>query len=226
MQPWYSEDAWLTVKTGDLSRLLRTLGLTDALGLPWSKWPSMRREARKKLKKVNSDGPGAGLRRLVFISPDLDGWRMLVGDRFYASSWEDVEESGTSSHFTQVAEWCCQLSRQFGEAHAFTADWENGTFAFILTRHGKVDRQFVDASGDLLIDEGEPTAEELVLRANFDPGPDDCPLWFSYEHPDNIAAIAAACSIHPSRLSRRVKSGVVAQWSDRNDQIQPSDSED
>jgi hypothetical protein len=48
MQPWYSEDAWLAVKTGNLIRLLTTLGLTDATDLTWRRWSTVRRNARKK----------------------------------------------------------------------------------------------------------------------------------------------------------------------------------
>jgi len=182
-RPWYAEGAWLAVKDGDVGHLMEALALERLIDLPWSRWRTARFKLMKLnpeevvLLKVNPKEADAERRRLVFVSPPVEGWRLLIGWRFYASSWEDVEESaGNSSHFAEVAKWCCCLRSEFGETHAFTADWENGTYAFILTRQGLVERQFVDASGDLLIDEGEPTAAELPLRSSFDPGPDDLPV--------------------------------------------------
>jgi len=231
-RPWYAEGSWLAVKDGDVSRLMEALALESLVDLPWSRW----RTARFKLKKlspeeaaflkVNPKEADAERRRLVFVSPPTEGWRLLVGWRFYASSCEDVEESaGTSSYFAEVADWCRRLSREFGEAHAFTADWENGTYAFILTRQGMVERQFVDASGDLLIDQGEPTAAELPLRRSFDPGPDDLPVWCCYEHPERVAAVAAGCSVHPSRLEEGTERGVLTRCHNDSDAGQSAGAE-
>jgi hypothetical protein len=213
-EPWYKEGAWLAVKDGDLTRLLAALALESQGEVPWSRWPSVEKAVLDRFNIGNHQEAMAELRRLVFVSPPLEGWRLLVGWRFYASSLEDAEESGMTGDFTEVAALCRRLSRQFGEAHVFTADWENGTFAFILARRGRVVRRFVDASGELVSDEGKPTAAEQALWAAFDPGPDDCPVWFCYEHPEQIAAIAAGCSVHPSRLSECTASGLWSRWRD------------
>jgi hypothetical protein len=103
-------------------------------------------------------------------------------------------------------------TRRFGEAHLFTSSWDNGDYAWVLAQGGTIYRQFVLVGGEVVVDAGEPVAAERQLLAAYEPGPEEEEPWSCFEHPESVAAVAAACSVHPTEVVNCAGKGYLTRW--------------
>lgn len=123
----------------------------------------------------------------VFISPRVNNWRLLIGGAVGES-----ENIGCK----QLAIYCRILSHQFGEAHGFTTQARLDWYHWVISRNGKVDREFA-WSGKVLADDGiAPLAEQEAWKHR-EPsqGPSEA----------MVMAAASDCSINPETLGPHMK---------------------
>jgi hypothetical protein len=208
MRPWYADNAWLTVKDADPHHLMAFLDLVDPVEMTWAEVAPHKQRLRERLGRQERRDL---LNRLVFISPPLQGWRLLVGNRFWMADPEEAA-SCQMDPYSEVAAGCVRASQRFGEAHLFTSSWDNGDYAWVLARDGNISRQFVLVGGEIVVDAGEPVAAERQLLAAYKPGPVEEDPWACFEHPESVAAIAASCSVHPAEVEACTGKGYLTRW--------------
>jgi hypothetical protein len=80
----------------------------------WSRYFARRADSSGTMMQVRG---GAG----VFITPLVRGWLLVAGQYVGAAPLAHGEDDQWTG-WRKVAGWCCQLSHEFGEAHAFTED--------------------------------------------------------------------------------------------------------
>jgi hypothetical protein len=131
-----------------------------------------------------------------------NGWRLVLGGWLGGA---DQEHPGV-----EVADYCRRLSKEFGDAHAFTTQGRMDWYSWCLARGGVVYRQYFWADSPL-VDEGEPTSVEARLREEASGRPRG---WYPSE--GLVMAIAGECSIDPSRLELMRSAGpgylAVTAW--------------
>jgi hypothetical protein len=189
--------SWLAVKGGHPEALLRLLALTDPAPATW----------QRGLNAVGGDyfdGPPAWAElSRVFITPAVRGWRLIIGGWVAAGPMRRAPDDHRNS-WRRVAGYCRRLSREFGQAHAFTDQGRMDWFSWILARDGRVYRQMVFEDDEFLTDRGKPTTIEAQLRAGF--VPDEV---LEQGAPDSgaVAAIAGEVSVNPREFGEGTKSG-------------------
>lgn len=82
-----------------------------------------------------------------FVSPSLDGWVLVIGAGERVIS---PERFG-------------QISRHFSEAQAYVSDQEKSIYAWSLYRDGHCVRSYGISRGQVIMDQGELTREEIAL---------------------------------------------------------------
>ncbi len=197
------DTSWLAVKGGTVEAIVRVLALSNPQPATWSRGIEI---IGGNDEDCPDDWPQlAG----VYITPIVRGWRLAIGDYLGAGPMtRDSDDQRTS--WRRVAGWCRRLSREFGEAHAFTDQAQMDWFAWVLANDGTVLRQAVFEDGEFLSDRGLPSGVEARLVARF--RPDELG---DYWRPDvgHVPAIAGEHSINPCRLgprTRTVGQGFVA----------------
>jgi hypothetical protein len=145
----------------------------------------------------------------VFISPPFNRWRLLVGKRFHMADPEEAASCQMDS-YPAVAACCASVSKRFGEAYLFTSSWDNGDYAWVLARAGSIYRQFALVGGEVVVDEGEPTAAERRMLASWASASAEEKCCF--EHPEDVATIAAESSIHPAALVDCYDKRSLTRW--------------
>jgi hypothetical protein len=154
--------SWLAVKRGKPEAILRALKLADPTPVTW----------QQGLNAVGGDyfearPDWAELSRL-FITPLVRGWRLVVGGWVAAGPMRRARDDRRNS-WRRAAGYCRRLSREFGQAHAFTDQARMDWFSWILARDGRVYRQVVFEDGQFLTNRGRPTRVEARLRSEFEP---------------------------------------------------------
>jgi hypothetical protein len=193
----FSDLSWLAVRAAPPEAIIAALDLSDPVRVTW----------RQGLNAVLGDywdfdaPPNAFLSR-VFITPKVAGWRLAVGGWLGGM---DEEEPGSD-----IADYCRRLSREFGEAHAFTTQGRMDWYSWCLARSGVVYRHFVWADSPV-VDTGAPTPTEARLRKKGSRRPAD---WYPSEA--MVMAIAGECSIAPNQLATMKSAGpgylAVTAW--------------
>jgi hypothetical protein len=188
--------SWLAVKRANPEGILRTLALTDLVPATW----------QQGLNAVGGDyfdGPPewAELSR-VFITPLVRGWRLVIGGWVGAGPMQRAGDD-QRNNWRRVAAFCRRLSREYGQAHAFTDQARMDWFSWILARDGQVYRQVVFEDDQFLTNRGNPTATEARLRAEF-VAEDEFEEW----SPDVgvVPAIAAEVSVDPTKFGESTRS--------------------
>ena len=155
----FEDISWLAVKKGDPARIVELLSLSGPVEASWN----------EGLSAVYDDyfNPKGDQMSRVYITPLVQGWRLVLGGWFGASS-EDHLEGGQRS-YRKIAAECRKLSTVFGQAGAFTLQWRMVWFSWILARDGRVYRQVVFEDGQFLTNRGRPTRVEARLRSEFEP---------------------------------------------------------
>lgn len=122
----------------------------------------------------------------LFITPAMNGWVLAAG------LW--VTHGGDESDSNRILALLTDLSTVFGEAQAFGTHRVVELHYWMRARQGQVERAFVyvGEAGEVLLDEGAPTAEELGRFEG------DAADWVPEE--TDVTTIASEWSLDPTSL--------------------------
>jgi len=185
--PFY-DISWLAVKDGDAATLIDLLDFADPIAVTWE----------QGLAAVcgdywDFDEPLEAVWSRVFITPNVDGWTLLLG------GWFDGHDAQAAA---RLATTCQNLSQRYGAAHAFTTQGRMDHYAWLLAQNGTILRWFV-WDGEVVTDSGETPTVEQQLRAAFVAEESD-DVWSPSEV--DVCAIAGASGIDPSILGANTSS--------------------
>jgi hypothetical protein len=149
----------------------------------------------KEIKKSNwFDGLEFGYRKGVFLTPEINGWVLVLGIDI-----SDLEIESTQKLLKSVSE-------EFGECQIFQTHRVVDYHFWGLARFGKIERLYsIGESGNSII-EGEPTEAELdynlVNTFSEESKKDD--YWeredIDIPNEETVMEIAEAWSINPTRI--------------------------
>lgn len=189
------DTSWLAVRNGTVEAIVKVLALTSPKPATWAEGMKV---VSASDEECAHDWPElAG----VFITPLVRGWRLVVGSYLGAGPIA-CDEDDWRTPWRRVASWCRRLSREFGDAHAFTDQAQMDWYAWILAREGVVFRQVVFEDGEFLSDRGRSSGVEARLVSRF--RRDDLrDRW----QPDVgvLPKIAGEWSINPWRIGPRTR---------------------
>ena len=115
-----------------------------------------------------------------FVSPALEGWVLVIGAGDRQVPWE---------RFTA-------LSRRFREAQVFGADREKAVYLWARAENGACTRAYGISRGQVVLDRGELTAEEIALGFGRVPRK-NAAAREGFPDGDAVLDIAAAWSVDP-----------------------------
>ncbi len=185
---------WIAVPTGDQAGVMTTLGLTRSRSVTFAEAAAV----------IDDDGHGGtdGLAR-VYVSPELDGWTLVIGP------WCDPCDDESSDEMLQL---CTDLSSRYGQAQAYYYGMQADGSAWLIAEHGTVMRRYCETGvpdEDTLFTLGQPLPlerarrEELGLSPTWDEstrGSEAEDEWKWSAH-DMAPEIAAALGVSPLGLT-------------------------
>ncbi|MBL1098028.1 hypothetical protein [Streptomyces coffeae] len=123
----------------------------------------------------------------VFITPELDGWRLIFGhlESVVGIEWEDMMGAVE------------RLSAHCGEAQMFFEDMAGGANMWVVAEQGAIRRRYARESDPEWVGEPLPWEERWMDSEDFDPEYDEA------EPNEGTAGVATACgslSVDPTRL--------------------------
>ncbi|MET9099524.1 hypothetical protein [Streptomyces antibioticus] len=205
---WGCWNHWIAVPGDDQSGIMRTLGVVDPRPVTFALGNDI----------VDADGHRAddtftGYER-VFVTPELDGWTLVLGAWCDPCGAERREE---------VLRLCIDLSERYGQARAYYYGGQGDGSAWLVAEHGAVLRRYCETGeeGDELLALGEPLPYERARRAELGLQPDwdaahespeDEDQWRWAAH-DMAADFARSYGVSPLHISAETPSrgtGVVA----------------
>src|SRR5262245_33366529 len=192
------DTSWLAVKGASIEAVVRSLSLLPRCPTTWERGLEAAAGDYDEFFRGRSECEELDC---VFVAPLVRGWRLVVGN--YLGAGPATRSRGDNrTGWRTVAGWCRRLSRQFGEAQAFTDQAQLDWYSWILARDGSVFRQAMFEDGECLSDRGDPTGVEARLRARF-VADEIRQKW----RPDvgDVPAIAAEWSVNPWKLGAAVK---------------------
>ncbi|MEU1619532.1 hypothetical protein ABZ479_19820 [Streptomyces sp. NPDC005722] len=143
---------WLAVPTGDQAGLIDVLGLAHPRPVGFA-------EAFAVLDADAHGGAGEdGIRGArVYVSPELDGWTLVLGDWCNPCDIERSEE---------VLQLCTALSGRYGRAQAYYYGARNDGSAWLVAEAGQVVRRYCETGDgeDELLTLGDPLPHERARR--------------------------------------------------------------
>jgi len=189
------DTSWLAVKGGTVEALVRVLSLSAIQPATWEHGIEVVGGEHFDCK---SDWAELAC---VYITPMVRGWRLVVGS-YLGAGPATVSDDDPRTSWKRVGGWCRRLSREFGQAHAFTDQAQMDWFSWILARDGSVFRQAVFEDGEYLSNRGKPAGREARLIARFRPD-ELSEQW----RPDvgHIPLIASEHSVNPGVFSSRTR---------------------
>lgn len=200
------DTSWLAVKGASIDAIVRLLSLSHQCAANWQFGLKAAAGDYEEFFEGRSEWEELDC---VFITPTVRGWRLVVGN--YLGAGPASRSPGDNRNgWRTVVGWCRRLSREFGQAHAFTDQAQLDWYSWILARDGSVFRQVVFEDGEFLSDRGEPTGVEARLRAHF--VPDEIRQKWQPDVGD-VPAIAGEWSVNPWKLgagSKKNTLGMVA----------------
>ncbi len=179
--PFHLPTSWWYVVPGE-----RYEGLFAALGLH-DRVPVSFREGIEVADRPSR--PGA---YPVFVTPEIDGWRLIFGNLDSVVGWEWEEMMGAVE----------RLSDRCGQAQMFFEDIAGGSDVWVVAEAGRIRRRYAQESSPEWV--GEPLSWETraVDDEDFDPE-------FDQAEPDEgtVGAMAACeyLSVHPSAIDTDVE---------------------
>ena len=207
---WACWNHWMAVPSGDQAGIMRTLGLTDPRPVTFALGNDI----------VDADGHGCdtdehtGYER-VFVTPELDGWTLVLGAWCDPCGQERRED---------VLRLCTELSARYGRAHAYYYGGQGDGSAWLVAEHGTVIRRYCETGEgeDELLTLGDPLPyertrrTELGLRPDWDPAQeseDDEDEWRWTAHdlaPDIARSLRAASPLDLAAGTPSRGTGVIA----------------
>ncbi len=156
---------------------------------------------------VDSDSHGGtaadfGPLARVFVTPELDGWTLVIG-RWCSPVVDERSED--------VLRLCTALSARYGQAQAYYFGWQGDGSAWIVAEDGAVVRRYCETGDgeDELLTLGEPLPFERARRAELGLSPewdaaeeneDDEDEWKWAAH-DMAPEIAKALGVSPLAIT-------------------------
>jgi hypothetical protein len=189
------DTSWIAVKGGTVEAIVKALELSDQKPAAWSQGMEIVGGYHDNCPRDWGELAG------VFITPLVRGWRLVVG-HYVGAAPLDRSADDLRTGWRKVAGWCRRLSREFGEAQAFTDQAQMDWYSWIMARNGTVIRQVVFEDGEFLSKRGQPSDVEARLIARF--RPDEIrPRW----QPDvgDVPRIAGEWSVNPWRIGPRTR---------------------
>ncbi|MFJ4846799.1 MULTISPECIES: hypothetical protein [unclassified Streptomyces] len=159
---------WMAVPTGDQSGLMELLGLVHPSPVTFA-------DAVNVLDSDTHGGVGedAAFATRVYVSPELDGWTLIVGDWCNPCDEERSEE---------VLRTCTMLSAHYGRAQAYYYGARNDGSAWLVAEGGDVVRRYCETGEgeDELLTLGDPLPYERARRVELGLSPE----WDAAEESD------------------------------------------
>jgi hypothetical protein len=158
---WACWNYWMAVPGGDQAGIMRTLGLTDPRLVTFALGNDI----------VDADGHGCdtdehtGYER-VFVTPELDGWTLVLG------AWCDPHGQERRE---DVLRLCTELSTRYGRAQAYYYGGQGDGSAWLIAEQGTVIRRYGEtgeAEDDESLTLGEPLPYERTRRTELGLSPD------------------------------------------------------
>ncbi|MFE8013399.1 hypothetical protein ACFU3O_11745 [Streptomyces antibioticus] len=205
---WGCWNHWIAVPGDDQSGIMRTLGVVDPRPVTFALGNDI----------VDADGHRAddtftGYER-VFVTPELDGWTLVLGAWCDPCGAERREE---------VLRLCTDLSARYGQAHAYYYGGQGDGSAWLVAEHGAVIRRYCETGeeGDELLTLGEPLPYERARRAELGLQPDwdaaqesqddeEQWRWAAHDMAADLAHSYGASPLHISAETPSRGTGVIA----------------
>lgn len=182
------------------------LGLWDAVPISFS--------SAQEVIDADSHAAAEGRAR-VYVSPELDGWTLIIG------RWCDPCDSERSDRVLHI---CEELSAHYGQAQAYYYGAQGDGSAWLIAEQGTVARRYCETGEgeDHHLTLGEPLAyersrrEELGLATSWDAATEteeDEDEW-AWETMDMAPEIAVRLGVSPSALTAQTRvsgAGVLAR---------------
>lgn len=157
---WACWNYWMAVPSGDQAGIIRILGLTAARPVTFALGNDI----------VDADGHGCdtddhtGYER-VFVTPELDGWTLVLGPWCDPHGLERREA---------VLSLCIDLSARYGRAQAYYYGGQGDGSAWLVAEHGTVIRRYGETgeAEDESLTLGEPLPYERARRTELGLHPD------------------------------------------------------
>lgn len=189
------DTSWIAVRGGTVEAFVQVLALSDPKLATWS-------QGMEVVGGYHEDCPRDwGEIAGVYMTPLVRGWRLAIG--FYLGAAPLVRsDEDLRTGWRRVASWCRRLSRDFGEAHAFTDQAQMDWYSWILSRNGSVVRQVVYQDSEFVSNRGKPSGVEARMISRFRPSELQ-----AYWQPDvgDVPKIAGEWSIDPWRIGPRTR---------------------
>lgn len=134
--------AWLAVRTRDAARLIGALGLSAVERANWN----------TGLGTIYSNAHGEGL---VFVSPPVNGWTLVVGLA--------LPQPLGKSFVDKATPFLAGLGAEFIEVHYYLAAPGIDHFAWVRVLDGKIGRAFAIGDKGVTWSSGRATREEKAL---------------------------------------------------------------
>ncbi|WP_327317834.1 HEAT repeat domain-containing protein [Streptomyces sp. NBC_01235] len=158
---WACWNHWMAVPSGDQAGIMQTLGLVDPRPVTFALGNDI----------VDADGHGCGTDdphngyERVFVTPELDGWTLILG------AWSDPCGEERSE---EVLRLCTELSARYGQAHAYYYGGQGDGSAWLIAEQGTVIRRYCETGEgeDELLTLGEPLPYERARRVELGLTPD------------------------------------------------------
>ncbi|MFF3875214.1 hypothetical protein [Streptomyces sp. NPDC001978] len=209
---------WMAVPTGDQAGVMAVLGLTPSRAVSFAEAEVV----------VDEDGHGdadenpGGLGR-VYVSPEVDGWTLVVGP------WCDP---GDDERGDEVLRLCVALSARYGRAQAYYYGMQGDGSTWLVAEDGAVVRRYRETGEgeDALFTLGEPLPLERVRREELGLAPvwdeetesdadEDEWRWAAFDLSPEIASalgvspltLSAATSVHGTGVLARTGWGQTQQ---------------
>jgi hypothetical protein len=184
------KSAWIAAKRASPEAVAEALGLRNVRAIAWD----------AGLAAAEAE-PYAS----VFVTPPIDGWVLGVGFALFA-----LADARPPLVGRRAEEWAARLQT---EVQYFATHRVVEAHAWARARPSGLERaySYLGESGEKLLDEGHPTAEERALGfAFFDPGSADAEedgYWeredLTYASEEHVIRLASRWSLDPTSLDER-----------------------
>jgi hypothetical protein len=143
---------WFAVRSADPRAVAHALGLADASAADWATGLA-----------AATARPGTAREPVVFLTPPIDGWVMVVGSSLpypdHKANRGEIEAQ-IDQRFDHLF---TALAARFDEVQFFGSYRAVGFCAWARARHARIERIFAYADGEVLANVGAPSAEESAL---------------------------------------------------------------
>jgi hypothetical protein len=146
--------SWLAIKSEHSQAVVHALGLQEPRPANWA----------SGIETAYSRGEPGSTQSLVFVSPPIDGWVLVVGSGLPLPDHHDPKTQGAAEVDPSFDVLFAALAKQFPEVQFFSSYRVVGLAAWARARAGRIERIFCYADGEVYANTGPQTAEEKALK--------------------------------------------------------------